>query len=87
MNTFVPQLQRTATPFDLDDERTYQRWRAWKLAQRPASVQDLIVDVADPRALTPIEHGHLLERIASANMALYRSPLRLHIQGDWVLPV
>jgi alpha-ketoglutarate-dependent taurine dioxygenase len=75
MNAPVPALQRPATPFDLDDEVTYRRWRGWKLALRATRIEDLIVDVADPRALTPAEHSALLARIASTNMALYRSPV------------
>jgi len=74
MNAPVPHLQRAASPFDLDDEATYRRWRGWKLAVRPICIEDLIVDVADPRALTPGERAALLARIANANMALYRTP-------------
>ena len=32
-------------------------------------------DVADPRRLTPSEHAALRERCATANMAIYRSPI------------
>jgi hypothetical protein len=74
MNAPVPTLERAASPFDLDDEATYRRWRDWKLALRATRIDDLIVDVADLRVLTPAEHSALLARIASANMALYRSP-------------
>ena len=70
-----PPVAGRASPFDLDDDATYQRWRAWKLAQRPASVAALTVDVADPRALKPAERAALLDRIQRANMALYRSPV------------
>lgn len=71
----APPMARQAGPFDLDDDTTYQRWRAWKLAQRPASTEDLVVDVADPRNLSAAERAALLGCIARANMALYRSPL------------
>jgi len=70
-----PVVARQASPFDLDDDATYQRWRAWKLAQRPASVEALTVDVTDPRALGAAERAALLDRIQRANMALYRSPV------------
>lgn len=68
-------MTRAASPFDLDDDATYQRWRAWKLAQRPASTEALTVAVADPRALSAAERDTLLGRIARASMALYRSPV------------
>jgi hypothetical protein len=66
----------TSSPFDLADDATYRRWRAAKLAAHPKHVDELVVDVADPFALTPAERGALLDRIARANMAVYRSPVR-----------
>jgi len=68
-------MARQASPFDLDDEATYQRWRSWKLAWRPVGAEALVVDVADPRVLTEAERQALLDRIQRANMALYRSPV------------
>ena len=63
------------SPFDLDDDASYRRWRDWKLERHPARVEDLIVDVADPRDLSADERAALLDRIRRANMALYRSPV------------
>jgi len=70
-----PPAARSASPFDLDDDASYLRWRAWKLARRPAGVEALVVDVADPRRLGAAERAALLDRIQRANMALYRSPV------------
>jgi len=70
-----PPMAGSAGPFDLDDDAIYRRWRAWKLARRPVSADELTVDVGDPRALTAPEREALLDRIARANMALYRSPV------------
>jgi len=70
-----PPAARSASPFDLDDDACYRRWRAWKLARRPAGVEALVVDVADPRRLGAAERAALLDRIQRANMALYRSPV------------
>ncbi|ADE11925.1 TauD/TfdA family dioxygenase [Sideroxydans lithotrophicus] len=58
-------------PFDLDDTASYQDWRRHKLSIAPKSTEDLIVEVNDPRALTPNEHAALTERIRSCNMAIY----------------
>ena len=69
----VQALARPANPFDLDDAVTYHRWRDWKLARRPARVEELVVNVADPRALTEAERSALLARIARSNFAVYRS--------------
>ncbi len=62
-------------PFDLDDDAAYRRWRHTKMLHQPRGVDDLIVDVADPRRLSAPERTALLQRIARANMALYRSPV------------
>ena len=63
------------SPFDLNNTEAYLRWREWKLAAAPLSVNELIVEVHDPRALTPIEHAALVERVRRSNMAIYASPL------------
>lgn len=59
------------SPFDLDNEATYQAWRKRKLEQAPTSVSDLIVEVNDPRALTAAEHAALLDKVRRTNMAIY----------------
>ena len=62
------------TPFDLSAEADYRQWRGAKLAAHPRQAHELIVDVADPRALNSREKQALLQRCAAANMAIYRSP-------------
>ena len=64
----------SGSAFDLGDDAAYRRWRDRKLRQQPHTIDELIVEVADPRALSPAERGSLLDRIARANMALYCSP-------------
>ncbi|MDD5058130.1 MAG: TauD/TfdA family dioxygenase [Sideroxydans sp.] len=61
-------------PFDLGDTESYLRWRKQKLASAPTSINGLIVEVRDPRALTPAEHAALAERVRRCNMAIYASP-------------
>ncbi|WP_298351287.1 TauD/TfdA family dioxygenase [Rhodoblastus sp.] len=60
-----------ASPFSLDDEDLYRRWRDWKLTDYPKGLGDLLVEVGDPRSLTDSEHAALLTRCRKANMALY----------------
>ncbi len=62
-------------PFDLSDAAGYQRWREQKLAAAPASVNDLIVEVRDPRALTPTEREALANAVRRCNMAIYASSM------------
>jgi len=59
------------SPFDLATPEFYARWRDWKLSNAPRSAADLIVEVNDPRTLTPSEHAALLERTRRCNMAVY----------------
>ena len=63
-----------ASPFDLANDAGYRAWRDARLAAYPRSVADLIVPLADPRALTPAEFAALEDRCARANMALYSAP-------------
>jgi alpha-ketoglutarate-dependent taurine dioxygenase len=63
------------SPFDLDDAENYRRWREQKLASAPATTQDLLVEVRDPRALTPAERAALADRIRRCNMAVYASAI------------
>ncbi len=62
--------------FALDQRDAYECWRDAKLSSHPSTPQALIVEVADPRALTPSERAALLQRCATVNMAIYRSPLQ-----------
>jgi hypothetical protein len=80
----------TDSPFDLDRAQAYAAWREQKLDCAPRRIEDILVALDDPRALTPGERGALLERCAKANMAIYSSntvgdadkeiPLRLGAQ-------
>jgi alpha-ketoglutarate-dependent taurine dioxygenase len=67
---------RARHPFDLDDDATYRRWRAWKLRQRAADASALCVPVQDLCVLTPGERGQLLATIGRHGVALYSSPHR-----------
>ena len=61
------------SPYDLNNESAYQRWREQKLEQAPTSVADLIVEVNDPRKLSASEHEELVNRCQRANMVIYAS--------------
>ena len=71
------------SPFRLDDDAAYRRWREDKLARYPTAIDDLIVEVKDPRALSPAERQVLLQRCARASMAIYASPV--HDAGKDIL--
>lgn len=63
----------TDNPFSLDNEDAYLAWRKLKLEGYPIRVENLVVEVKDPRALTITEHALLLARCRKTNMAIYVS--------------
>lgn len=64
-----------ASPFLLENDAAYRRWRASKLQNYPQSAAALRVEVNDPRALSPGEHERLLQVLQKANMVIYASQL------------
>lgn len=61
----------TASPFALDDVAAYAAWRERKLDLAPRRLEDILVEVDDPRVLTPAQRNRFLELNAVANMAVY----------------
>ena len=64
------------SPFRLDNEVAYQSWRKTKLDRYPMRVDELIVEVNDPRSLTKPERLAIMQRCEKANMAIYASNVR-----------
>ena len=73
--TSCPAL-RSAGPFSPDDDEAFRQWRAAKLARWPAGIDELVVEIGDPRALTPAERAAMLMRCAATNMVVYASRVR-----------
>ncbi|RMD71348.1 MAG: taurine catabolism dioxygenase TauD [Gammaproteobacteria bacterium] len=61
------------TPWEPGESEAYRRWRDAKLAAYPQRVEDLMVEIQNPRALTPAEKEAILSRCRRANMAIYKS--------------
>ncbi|WP_294040904.1 TauD/TfdA family dioxygenase [Thiolapillus sp.] len=60
-----------SNPFDLNDNDTYRQWRDEKLRNYPTALESLVVEVDDPRSLTPAQHSKLSEILRKTNMAIY----------------
>ena len=58
-----------------DTEGAYRRWRDAKLARYPRRIEDLVVELRDPRNLRPSEVDKIRRVCRAANMAIYASPL------------
>lgn len=62
-------------PFELGNDSRYQQWRAQKLASRPRSAEDLLLEIDDPRSLSETEITLIRSRLNSCNMLIYKSKL------------
>ena len=62
-------------PFALDQPQAYLRWRERKLAHYPRRLEDLVVEVRDPRNLSESEVAEIQRVCGAANMVVYTSPL------------
>lgn len=59
------------SPFALADTGAYARWRQRKLDAAPRRLEDILVEIGDPRSLTLAERDRLLALNAVANLAVY----------------
>lgn len=60
-----------STPFGLDNSDAYLRWRDKKLEQAPTEIEQLIVEIGDPRTLTNGEYLKMRDIINRCNMVIY----------------
>ncbi|MEJ2392456.1 MAG: TauD/TfdA family dioxygenase [Gammaproteobacteria bacterium] len=60
------------SPYVLDSVTAYQQWRESKLADYPEHADQLMVDIADPGALSQAEKAALLNGLRKTNIAFYR---------------
>ena len=73
MNATLPTTFET--PLAPESSQAYLRWRERKLARYPRRVEDLIVEVRDPRNLSDSEVEEIQRVCGVANMAVYASAL------------
>lgn len=69
----TPTAEVPVFPFDLDRPDDYARWRDRKLEHHPKRIEDLVVEIQDPRKLSSSEKEAILERCRRTNMAIYAS--------------
>jgi alpha-ketoglutarate-dependent taurine dioxygenase len=60
-----------ASPFALEDATAYAAWRERKFDTAPRRIEDILVEVDDPRELTAAQRKRFIELNAIANMAVY----------------
>ncbi|GAB4507009.1 MAG: hypothetical protein Tsb0026_00640 [Sulfuricaulis sp.] len=62
-----------SSPFYVENEAAYQRWRATKLERYPATAEELVVSVNNPLLLTDAEAEAVLSTCRKTNMVIYAS--------------
>ncbi len=73
MTATQTKFRAVQSPFDLNNPSLYESWRGQKLADYPAALGDLVVELKDPRNLNEGEKESLLSRLRKTNMAIYVS--------------
>jgi len=64
-------LKNISTPFDIDNNDVYEKWRDNKLKNYPQNLGELVVEINDPRTLSQAEHKALLDVCRKTNMVIY----------------
>jgi len=74
------------SPFNPDNEAAYLHWRSNKLANHPVVIEELMVNIEDPFAVSEQEKQQLLDKISRCNMAIYQiHPKEEHVQDKHFL--
>jgi len=60
-------------PFDLNNTEAYRDWRDQKLSAYPTSIEEILIEIKDPRVLSAAELQAITWSCGKTNMALYRS--------------
>ncbi len=64
-------MTKQRNPFDLANNEAYKRWREQKLTDYPTSLDQLIVEIGNPRNLRQSEYDALMTCCRKSNMAIW----------------
>ncbi|MEJ2454601.1 MAG: TauD/TfdA family dioxygenase [Candidatus Thiodiazotropha sp.] len=62
---------RHDSPFHLDNRSGFEQWKLTKLANYPHDINELVVEIRDPRELSSAEHEQLQALCRKTNMAIW----------------
>ena len=62
---------KLGSPFDLDNDTAYHAWLENKMDDYPQTLEDIIVEVNDPRKLSEAEYKVIRDLVKKTNMAIY----------------
>ncbi len=60
-----------ASPFDPSKQALYHTWSEKKLEHYPVAIEDLLVEISNPKQISPAEHEAMLAICRKTNMVLY----------------
>lgn len=62
---------KLGSPFDLDNDVAYYAWLENKMDDYPQDIEDIIVEVNDPKNLSTAEYKVIHDLVKKTNMAIY----------------
>lgn len=71
MPNYFSDKYKLGSPFDLDNDIAYHAWLESKMDDYPQNIEDIIVEINDPRKLSGVEYKVICELLKKTNMAIY----------------
>jgi len=62
---------KLGSPFDLDNDAAYHAWLENKMDDYPLQIEDIMVEIDDPRKLSTAEYKVIRDLVKKTNMAIY----------------
>ncbi|MBN4063687.1 TauD/TfdA family dioxygenase [Cardiobacterium sp. AH-315-I02] len=71
MPNYFGDKYKLGSPFDLDNDAAYHAWLEYKMDDYPQDIEDIIVEINDPRKLSGVEYKVIRDLLKKTNMAIY----------------
>jgi hypothetical protein len=68
---YLSEKYKLGSPFDLNNDAAYHAWLENKMDDYPQDIEDIIVEVNDPRKLSTVEFKVIRDLVSKTNMAIY----------------
>ena len=64
---------KLGNPFNLENNTSYHAWREHKLENYPENIEDLIIEIKNPKKLSNTEYTAIQQLLVKTNMVIYAS--------------
>jgi len=68
---YLSEKYKLGSPFDLDNDAAYHAWLENKMDDYPQEIEDIIVEIKDPKNLSAAEYKIIRDLVKKTNMAIY----------------